>query len=110
MTGVQTCALPICFPVTIRFCLFVIVILCVLISTINSFIFAIKAFIILLGTDYLILLFGNVYLGIRLFIEIYWGIFISEKVLGDTLFWGTPTWVKREFSLGSCNVGIGLCV
>ena len=59
---------------------------------------------LLLGTDYLVLLFRNVYLGIRLFIEIYWGIFISEKVLG-ILYLGTPTWVK-----GSCSVDIGLCV
>ncbi len=48
--------------------------------------FAIKAFIILLGTDYLVLLFGNVYLGIQFLERNSWGIFISEKVLGDTLF------------------------
>ena len=42
---------------------------------------------LLLGTDYLVLLFGNVYLGIQFLERNSWGIFISEKVLGDTLFW-----------------------
>lgn len=70
----------------------------------------ISALSLLLGTDYLCILFRNVYLGIRLFIEIYWGIFIGEKVLGDTLFGYPLLGLRREFSLGNCSVGIGLCV
>ena len=46
----------------------------------------ISALSLLLGTDYLVLLFGNVYLGIQFLERNSCGIFISEKVLGDTLF------------------------